>query len=89
MDQNCKWYKIAPSLYKCTSTDILKGHLYVIVILLSSAYLLSFGIINVLSVDDPNDEKEITTLSIVSIIIGAVGILFIFSDISCIIGCYC
>ncbi len=86
---NCKWYNIAPNLYKCTNTDIIKGYVYIPIILISSAYLLTFGITMITKSDDPNDEKDITTLSIASVILGAIGILYIISDLGCNIKCYC
>jgi hypothetical protein len=87
---NCKWYNIAPpNFYKCTSTNLVNAYAYIPIILLSSIYLLTFGIMMVMELNDPNDEKEITTLSIASVIIGAIGILYIFSDIICYIGCSC
>jgi uncharacterized membrane protein SpoIIM required for sporulation len=85
---DCKWYKISP-LNKCTNIELLSGYIYIPIILISSAYLLGFGITVINGSNDPNDEKEITTLSIASIIIGVVGILLIFNDFLCNISCYC
>ena len=88
---NCKWYTISPSNpKKCTPIGILRGFVYIPIILLSSSYLLGFGILNLLnSENSENSENEITTLSIASVIFGAMGILFIFSDLVCSIKCYC
>jgi hypothetical protein len=83
----CKWYNIAPNFNKCTKINAVSGYVYIPIILLSSAYMLSFGIINILGSSDNNDEQDITTLAIASFITGVVGILYIFSDIVCTIGC--
>jgi len=88
-DKNCKWYDIAPNFYKCTSLGLVKGYIYLPVILLSSAYLLAFGMTMVMDVNDPNDERDITTLSIASVILGAIGMLFVVCDLGCNLGCYC
>lgn len=60
------------------------------VILLSSSYMLSFGIINIFEKEPENhsDQQTMTsTLSIASFIAGVVGMLYIFSDIVCLVGC--
>ena len=75
--------KIGPKLSKTVD------YVYTVVILLSAAYMISFGILTLMSVNDPNDEQDITTLAIASSIAGSVGILFMFSDVVCLIGCYC
>jgi hypothetical protein len=57
------------------------------VILLSSAYMLGFGIINIFQRNDLNTEQDITVVSMASFIAGVVGMLYIFSDIVCSLGC--
>jgi hypothetical protein len=86
----CKWINVSPpDISKCTSMTLAMGYAYTLVILLSSAYMISFGIMTLMKANDPNDEQEMTSLATASLIAGAVGILFIFSDIVCIISCYC
>ena len=85
--KGCKWFKVAPSISKCTKIDAVKGYIYIPIILLSSAYMISFGIINIIDSNDLNDEEQITTLSIASLIIGVVGMLYIFSELVCSISC--
>lgn len=63
---DCKWYKCDPRVY-------------IPIILLSSSYMIGFGIVNLMNSTDKNDEEGITTLSIASAITGAVGILYILS----------
>lgn len=73
---SCKWYKF----------DNINRIKYA-VILLSSSYMLSFGIINIFQRNDLNSEQDITIVSIASFIAGVVGILYILSDFVCSIGC--
>jgi hypothetical protein len=84
----CKWYSVSPNIYKCTSVDMIKGYIYIPIILMSSAYLMAFGITMMFESNNKEDE-EITILSISSVIIGAIGILLIIGDLLCNIGCYC
>lgn len=82
----CKWYKISPNLYKCTKIDIIKGYIYIPILLLSSIYMLSFGII---SINKSDTTEKNDTVSVISIIIGSVGLLYIIIDFVCGISCYC
>lgn len=85
---NCKWYKMASIESKnCIPLEIITRYVYIPIILITSLYLLVFGIVTIMKLDDR--DNEITMVSIASIIIGAVGLLFIFSDIICSIKCYC
>ena len=83
----CKWYKIAPNISKCTKIDAVSGYIYIPIIVLSSAYMISFGLIDIMHSTDTTDKEKITNISIASLITGAVGILYIFSDIVCGISC--
>ncbi len=83
----CKWSIFAPKIYKCTNQDIVTAYIYIPIILLSSAYMLGFGITDLKNSTDTNDEQAITTLSIASTITGAVGLLYIFSDVICSVSC--
>lgn len=69
--KKCKWIYYAPCIY-----------VYIPIICLSSAYMISFGILNILDSTNKNDE-EIMTVSTASTIIGVVGILYIFSVAVC------
>jgi hypothetical protein len=87
---SCKWVNIAPpDISKRKISELLYGYLYVFIILLSSSYLLSFGIMMIMKSTDYNDENSITTLSIASGISGAIGILLIAIDLLCMLGCWC
>jgi hypothetical protein len=58
------------------------------IILLSSAYMLGFGIINVFQSGNSNDtEQDLSMISIASFIAGVIGMLYISSDIVCSVGC--
>lgn len=88
--ENCKWQSIAPpNTDKITWLQKIHGYLYIFIILLSSSYLMGFGITMIMKSDDTNDEEDITTLSIASGILGAIGLLFIIVDMFCMIGCWC
>jgi len=70
-------------IYDISGKDVPKyTFLYNIIILLSSAYMIGFGILNLMK-DDIESKSEIVNLSIVSAISGSIGILYLFSDIIC------
>jgi len=71
---DCKWYKFNPKFY-------------IPLILLSSSYMIGFGITDLMNSTDKDDKDGITNLSIASTITGVVGILYIFSDLVCALGC--
>jgi hypothetical protein len=72
--KDCKWFKFNPKFY-------------IPIILLSSAYMIGFGIMDLKSSTDKNDELGITMLSIASVITGSVGFLYVFSELVCTLSC--
>jgi hypothetical protein len=75
--KNCKWSEFNRFIYVKYP-----------IILLSSTYMLSFGIINIFQTKNSNNtEQDLSTISIASFIIGIVGMLYILSDIICSMGC--
>jgi len=74
---------------KCNS---LINHAKYPIILLSSAYMLGFGIINLFEKDNngntvSNMESDLNMISIASFIMGVIGMLYIISDIVCSVEC--
>lgn len=86
--KSCKWSDISPLIKDSNKFQILKGYIYIPIILISSAYLLGVGLMTI-NESESESEGEKYILSIATIIIGTIGILFIFTDIICNIGCYC
>lgn len=73
-EKNCRWYNFQKYQY-----------IKYFIILLSCAYLLAFGIINIYENEQTSDDLMI--VSIASFISGIIGMLYIFSDIVCLFGC--
>lgn len=94
--ENCKWSNIAiPAGTGSKNIKRFISYLYIPIILISSLYLLWFGITEIKIIketfnnSDDTSLNELITISIASSILGTVGILFIIVDIMCTIGCMC
>jgi hypothetical protein len=70
---NCKWLNFNNAKYP--------------IILLSSAYMIGFGIINIFQKSNIDTEQDLTMISIASFIAGVIGMLYILGDLVCSVGC--
>jgi hypothetical protein len=92
---DCKWYKISPTMGQCRNGEVLTyfyGYIYLIVFLITSIYLILFGIKMISLTESQQDSevynsRELILLTIASLICGFIGILFISSDIFVMVFC--